>query len=67
MKKLSYLLITILIFYDKFIFVKNEKFIIVLIVGTIIGNLINFFLESKIYRMIVNIIAIFSAITLLIS
>lgn len=60
-------LITILIFYDQFFFPKSEKFIIILIIGTIIGNLISFFLDSKIYKIIVNIIAILSAIVLLTS
>ena len=60
-------LLTIIIFFDKFIFPKDIKIIIVLIIGTLIGNLINYFLESKPYKMIVNLLAILSAIILFIS
>ena len=60
-------LITIVIFFDQFIFLKNIKFIMILIIGNIIGNLINFFVDSKIYRVVVNVIAMLSAIVLLIS
>ena len=60
-------LITILIFYDQFIFPKSVNLIMILVIGTVVGNIINFFLESKIYRMIVNFIAILSAIILLTS
>ena len=59
--------LTIIIFFDKFIFPKDIKIIIVLIIGTLIGNLINYFLQSKPYKMIVNLLAILSAIILLIS
>lgn len=59
--------LTIIIFFDKFIFPKDIKIIIVVIIGVLIGNLISYFLESKLYKMIVNLLAVLSAIILLIS
>ena len=58
--------LTIIIFFDKFIFPKDIKIIFIIIIGTLIGNLINYFLKSKIYKMIVNLLASLSAIILLI-
>ena len=60
-------LITIVIFFDKFIFLNNLKFVMILIIGIAIGNLITSFVDSKIYRIIVNVIAMLSAIFLVIS
>ena len=59
--------LTIIIFFDKFVFPTDLKIIIVLILGTLIGNLINYFLKSKVYKIIVNLLAFVSAIILLIS
>lgn len=60
-------IITIVIFFDKFIFLNNLKFVTILIIGIAIGNLISSFVDSKIYRIIVNVIAMLSAIFLVIS
>ena len=59
--------LTIIIFFDNFIFPKEIKIIIVVIIGVLIGNLISYFLENKLFKMIVNLLAVLSAIILLIS
>ncbi len=59
--------LTIIIFFDKFILTIDIIIIIVLIMGTLIGNLINYFVKNKPYKLIVNLLAILSAIILLIS
>ena len=45
---------TTIIFYDRFLFPNNYKLVAIIIVGTVLGNLINFYLETKIYILIVN-------------
>ena len=57
--------LTTIIFYDKFIFPMNIKVILSLIVGVMIGNLINQYLESKTYRIMVNSLAVISALILI--
>ena len=59
--------LTIIIFFEKFIFLDDVKIFLVLIIGILIGNLVYYYLRSKIYKVIVNSIAIMSAIILLIS
>jgi len=60
--------LTIIVFFQKFTYPKDFKIIAVVVLGVLLGNLINFFLKSTIlYRMIVNLLAVFSAIVLLIS
>ena len=60
-------LLTLIIFFDNFSYLNNHNLIFVLIIGVTIGNLINHFLKSEIYRMMVNILAVLSAMVLLIS
>jgi len=60
-------LLTIIIFFDKFIFPNDIKIIIAIIIGALLGNIINYFLESEIYKLIVNLLAVLSAVILLIS
>lgn len=57
--------LTTIIFYDKFLFPYNFKVILALIIGVIIGNFINHYLESKTYRVMVNSLAVISAIILI--
>ena len=59
--------LTIIIFFDRLILTIDIIIIIVLIIGALIGNLINYFFESKLNKLIVNLLAILSAIILLIS
>ncbi len=57
--------LTIIIFYDKFTFPNNYMIIVALIIGVILGNLINQYLESKTYKMMVNLLAVISALILI--
>ena len=57
--------LTIIIFYNQFIFPTNFKLAIIIIFRIILGNLINYYIESKIYKMIVNLLAILSAFILI--
>lgn len=59
--------LTIIIFFEKFIFLDDIKIFFILITGILIGNLVYYYLRSKIYKVIVNSIAIMSAIILLTS
>lgn len=60
--------LTTIVFFQKYTYPKDFKIIGVVVLGVLLGNLINFFLKSTIlYRMIVNLLAVFSAIVLLIS
>lgn len=59
--------LTIIIFFEKFTFLDDIKIFFVLIIGILIGNLVYNYLKSKIYKIIVNSLAIISAIILLIS
>ncbi|MDC1155806.1 TSUP family transporter, partial [Candidatus Pelagibacter sp.] len=58
-------LLTTIIFYDKFVFPNNYKLIIALIIGVCLGNLINHYLESKTYKIMVNSLAVISALILI--
>ena len=58
-------LLTTIIFFDKFTYPSDYKFIIALIVGVIIGNVINYYLEKKLFKIIVNSLAVISASILL--
>lgn len=57
--------LTTIIFYDKFVFPFNIKVALTLIFGVIIGNFINHYLKIKAYKMIVNFLAVISALILL--
>lgn len=60
-------ILTTLVFFDKFIYPSDLKLIGALTVGIFLGNLINHYLQSTaLYRMIVNFLAILSAVILLI-
>ena len=58
-------LLTIIIFYDKFTFTNNYTIFVVLIIGVTLGNLINQYLETKIYKLMVNTLAAISALILI--
>ncbi len=58
-------LLTIIIFFDKFTFLSDYKLIIVIMLGVIIGNVFNCYLDDKIFKIIVNSLAVFSASMLL--
>ena len=58
-------LLTIIIFFDKFTFLSDYKLIIVIMLGVIIGNVFNCYLDDKIFKIIVNFLAVFSASMLL--
>jgi hypothetical protein len=58
-------LLTTIIFFDKFMYPNDYKLITVLITGVLIGNLINHYLESKTYKIMVNSLAVISASILL--
>jgi uncharacterized membrane protein YfcA len=60
-------LLTIIIFFDKFIFPNDIKIIIAIIIGILLGNVISYFLESEIYKLIVHLLAVLSAVILLVS
>ena len=59
-------LLTLTIFFEDFIFPNSFKLILVLLFGVLVGNLVNYFLESKTYKMIVNFLAVISAIILIV-
>lgn len=61
-------LLTSLFFFDKYIYPNDIKLIGIIIIGVFLGNLINHYMQSMVmYRMFVNILAMFSAIILLIT
>jgi len=57
--------LTTIIFYDEFTYPNNYKLILVLVVGIVLGNVLNHYLENKTYKLMVNSLAIISAIILL--
>ena len=59
--------LTALVFFDKFIYPSDLRLIGALTIGVFLGNLVNYFLKSTmLYRMIVYLLAMLSAIILLI-
>ena len=58
-------LLTVIIFFEKFTFLDDVKIFFVLIIGILAGNLLYYYLKSEIYKIIVNSLAIISAIILL--
>ena len=58
-------ILTIILFFDYFIYPNNIKVLIVLAIGIILGNLINNYLEYKTYKMMINFLAVISALILL--
>ena len=59
-------LLTCMIFLKDFVMPNNLKLIVILIIGIFVGNIINYYIESKIYKIIVNLLAIVSALILMI-
>ncbi len=57
--------LTIIIFFKEFTFPANFKLGMIIIVGIILGNVFNYYIESKIYKMIVNLLAMVSAFILI--
>lgn len=60
-------LLTLLIFHENFTFPNNYKLIFVIILGILLGNTVSNFIESKTFRKMVNLLAIFSAVILILS
>ena len=58
-------LLTCMIFLKDLIIPNDLRLFAVLIIGIIIGNIINYYIESKIYRVIVNFLALASAFILI--
>ena len=58
-------LLTVIIFFEKFTFLDDVKIFFVLVIGILAGNLLYYYLKSEIYKIIVNSLAIISAIILL--
>ena len=56
--------LTTIIFYDRFIFPYDIKIIFLIIIGVILGSLINYYVESKTYKIMVNCLAFISALIL---
>tara|TARA_Y100000389_G_C17364214_1_gene465360 strand:+ start:377 stop:1108 length:732 start_codon:yes stop_codon:yes gene_type:complete len=56
--------LTTIIFYDSFIFPNNFKVVLTIIIGVILGNLINYYVESKTYKTIVYSLSFISALIL---
>ena len=54
-----------MIFLKDLIIPSDIKLVIVLIIGITIGNMINYYIESKIYKVIVNFLAVASAFILI--
>ena len=57
--------LTVIVFFDKFTFLSDYKLIIIIMLGVIIGNVINYYLDNKIFKIIVYSLAVFSASILL--
>ena len=59
--------ITFLIFKNKFFFPNNFNLIFLIPFGILIGNLLNNFVSEKIYKLVINTLAIITSIILLIN
>ena len=60
-------ILTNLVFFENFIYPSGSKLIWALTLGILLGNLTNHYLKSTVlYRMIVNFLAMLSALVLLI-
>ena len=57
--------LTCMIFLKDLVIPSDIKLIIVLVIGITIGNIINYYIESKIYKLIVNFLAVASAFILI--
>ena len=60
-------LITIIIFHNYYFFFIDLKILFLVIVGVCFGNLFNLFLNDNIYKLIVSLLALVSAIVLLLN
>ena len=60
-------LITFIIFKNNFIFPNNYNLIWLIPTGIVIGNFLNIFVSDKIYKLLINILAIITSIILLIN
>lgn len=58
-------LLAIIIFYNEFSYPKNTNLIWVIMLGVIIGNLINSYINEDNYRKVINILAILSSLILI--
>ena len=62
---LSQYLITIIIFYDNFIFPKNINLIFSCFLGIWIGNILINYIDKKKYLIVVNVLAIITSLILI--
>ena len=60
-------LITIIIFHNYYFFFIDLKILFLVIIGVCFGNLFNLFLNDNIYKLIVSLLALVSAIVLLLN
>ena len=60
-------LITIIIFHNYYFFFIDLKILFLFIIGVCFGNLFNLFLNDNIYKLIVSLLALVSAIVLLLN
>ena len=58
-------LITVLIFYKEFYFPIEINLAWIILLGILFGNTINKFIDNKIYKLMVNLLAVFSALILI--
>jgi len=58
-------LLTIMIFYENFIFLKNIHLVWVILFGVLIGNIFNRYINEKKYKLVLNLLAILSSLLLL--
>ena len=59
-------LLTTVIFYDQYTYPSELQIFYVLLIGIVLGNIINKFLKNTVFKIIVNFLAIMSAIILLV-
>ena len=59
--------ITFLVFKKDFFFPFNYNLLILIPIGIFIGNILNIYLDEKIYKIIINFLAIISSIILILN
>ena len=60
-------ILTIIIFYEKFNFPRNFDLLLITLLGIIIGNMLNKYIDFRMYKIFINILAIMSGIILCLS
>lgn len=59
-------IVTVIIFYEHFVFPKNINLMLVIFLGILIGNIINIYIDNNKYKMAINILAILSSLMLMV-